>query len=292
MKLPYYAGCTLHTKAKNLNETAIKAAAKVGFELEEMPEWTCCGAIYSTNVDDLSYQVGPVRNLARASQMGDRLVTLCAACYNVLKRANRELSAEGSELVRQRLLDFVDEDFKQPVSVIHYLDVLRSDIGWDQLRTKVARPLEGLRVASYYGCLMVRPRVVLDFDDPENPVVMDQLVTALGGTPVDFDFKTECCGGYLVVNRRQAAVECSRRVLENIVSVGADVVATTCPLCQYNLDALQPEMPSVWPGFKSIPVLYFTQLLGMAVGLGEDELALDYNTTDARPVFREKGLLV
>jgi heterodisulfide reductase subunit B len=287
MKLPYYPGCTLHTKARNMNECGIKAAAKVGFELEEMPEWTCCGAIYSTNTDDLAAQLGPVRNLVRASQMGDRLVTLCAACYNVLKRARQNLDEPGNELTRHRLLEFIDEPFEEPISVVHYLDVLKSDIGWDALRDKVTKPLDGLKVASYYGCLMVRPDGVLDFDDPDNPTVMDDLVSALGGTPVDFDFKAECCGGYLVVNERKTTRDCSRRILDNIVGRGADVVVTTCPLCQYNLDALQKEMS----GFGSLPVFYFTQLLGLAVGLKEDELALDHNHTDARPLLRERGLL-
>lgn len=291
MKLPYYPGCTLYTKARNLDECARKAAARVGFDLEEMPAWTCCGAIFNTNVDDLAALVGPARNLARASQRGSRLVTLCAACYNVLKRTARLISEPENAQTRQRLVDFLDEPVNGPVSVVHYLDILKTDIGWNRLRERVTKPLAGLRVASYYGCLMVRPAEVLDFDDPENPVVMDELVSALGGEPVDFDFKTECCGGYLVVSQRQVAVDCSRRVFENILGIGADVVVTTCPLCQYNLDVLQPQMAKENPGFKSIPVFYFTQLLGLAVGLSEDELALNYNTTDARPLLRKKGLL-
>lgn len=291
VKHVYYPGCTLFTKARNLDECARKAALRVGFELAEMPSWTCCGAIYNTNVDDLAAQVGPVRNLCRASQIGEKLVTLCAACYNVLKRANDHINAPGNEQTRERLLDFVDEPFERPVSVVHYLDVLKTEIGWERVREVAVRPLAGLRVASYYGCLMVRPREVLDFDDPDNPTVMDDLVSALGGKPVDYDFKTECCGGYLVVSRRPAAVECSRRVIDNIVQAGAEVVVTTCPLCQFNLDVLQKDMAAEQPEFRSIPVFYFTQLLGLAVGLEEAELALDYNHTDARPLLRERGLL-
>ena len=291
VKLTYYPGCTLFTKARNLDDCARKAAKRVGFELVEMPSWTCCGAIYNTNSDDLASQVGPVRNLARASQLGDRLVTLCAACYNVLKRANNNLNAKGNEQTRERLLGFIDEEFKKPVSVVHYLDVLKSQIGWERVKQSVVKELGGLKVASYYGCLMVRPREVLDFDDPDNPVVMDELVTSLGGQPIDYDFKTECCGGYLVISRREAAVECSRRIIENISQAGAEVIVTTCPLCQYNLDVLQKEIAAKQSGFRTIPVFYFTQLLGLAVGLEEAELALDYNQTDARPILRERGLL-
>ena len=290
MKHPYYPGCTLHTKAKNLNQTGIQAAAHIGFELEELSEWTCCGAIYNTNTDDLASQVGPVRNLARASQVGEKLVTLCAACYNVLRRTQANLEAPGNELTRQRLLEFVDEPYERTVDVVHYLDVLKKDIGWDALRAMVTQPLAGLKVASYYGCLMVRTKSVLDFDDPDDPKVMDDLVSALGGEPVDFDFKAECCGGYLVVNERETTVDCSRRILDNAAGRGADVVVTTCPLCQHNLDALQRDMASGME-FRSVPVFYFTQLLGLAVGLKEDELALDHNHTDARPLLKERGLL-
>lgn len=283
----YYPGCTLYTKGRSLDLCARKAAERVGFSLAEMQSWTCCGAIYNTNADDFAAQVGPVRNLARASQAGDKLVTLCAACYNVLKRANDNLNARGNEETRDRLLAFVDEKFERSVEVVHYLDVLKTDIGWENLKEKVARSLAGLKVASYYGCLMVRPASVLSFDDPDNPSVMDELVSALGGQPVDFDFKTECCGGYLVTNQRATAVECSRRVLDNAAQAGAEVVVTTCPLCQYNLDVLQKDMGRESP----MPVLYFTQLLGLAVGLDNSELALDYNQTDARPLLKSKGLL-
>jgi len=291
VKLAYYPGCTLHTKARNLNDCGIEVAARLGFELEEIKDWTCCGAIYNTNTDDLASQVGPVRNLVRASSHGERLVTLCAACYNVLKRAQDNLDAPDNEQTRQRLLDFIDEPYERRVEVVHYLDVLKNDIGWDVLRAKVTQPLDGLKVASYYGCLMVRPREVLNFDDPDNPVVMDELAAVLGATPVDFDFKTECCGGYLVVNERAVTATCTRRILENLRNAGAEVVVTTCPLCQYNLDALQKDIAGTTPGYRSIPVFYFTQLLGLALGMEEERLALDYNHTDARPLLRERGLL-
>lgn len=283
----YYPGCTLYTKGRSLDLCARKAAERVGFGLVEMQSWTCCGAIYNTNSDDFASQVGPVRNLARASQAGAKLVTLCAACYNVLKRANDNLNAKGNEETRDRLLAFVDEKFERQVEVVHYLDVLKTDIGWENLKARMAKPLSELRIASYYGCLMVRPASVLSFDDPDNPSVMDEMVSALGGRPVAYDFKTECCGGYLVTNQRATAVECSRRVLDNAAQAGAELVVTTCPLCQYNLDALQKDMGRA----SQMPVLYFTQLLGLAVGLDKSELALDYNQTDARPLLVSKGLL-
>lgn len=285
MKYPYYPGCTLYSKARNLDRCGRLAAARAGFELEELPSWNCCGAIYNTSADDLAAQVGPVRVLAKASQQGRRLVTLCAACYNVLKRANERLHATGFEQDRQRILEFVDEPFAQDVEVVHYLEVLK-ELGWDAIRQQVVRSLNGLKVASYYGCLMVRPREVLKFDDPENPVVMDQLMAALGGEPVRFDFKAECCGGYLVVNRRPVADACSLRVVENARTWGAEAVVTTCPLCQYNLETAQLRRGTILT-----PVFYFTQLLGLALGLEPPELGFEDNRLDPVPFLKEKGLL-
>jgi len=310
----YYPGCTLYTKGKDLDACARKAAARVGFELKEMPAWVCCGAIYNTTSDDFAGRVGAVRNLIRASKMDlghdpiseDRngscpasvgLVTLCAACYNVLKRAKARIDDPANAVERKRVLDFVDEPLEQDVKVVHYLEVLKNDIGFEALKEKVTKPLAGLKVASYYGCLMVRPPEVIGFDDPENPQVMDDLMRALGAEPTRFDFKAECCGGYLAVNRRDVALDLSNRVLANARAWGAEAVVTTCPLCQYNLDRTQEDVKVQTAKGKSqnadggIPVLYFTQLLGLAVGLAEDELGFGHNATDPRPVLKARGLL-
>jgi len=284
-KYVYYPGCTLYTKARSLDQCARKAAEKVGFELTEMPSWNCCGAIYNATNDDLAAQVGSVRNLAKASQIGNKLVTLCAACHNVLKRVQNRLDAPGNEVQSERLKTFVDEEFVQPVRVLHYLEVLKQDIGFEAIKSKVVKPLAKLKVASYYGCLMVRPREVLEFDDPENPRVMDDLMRVLGAEPTRFDFKAECCGGYLVVNRRDVAKGASQKILDNAKEWGAEAIVTTCPLCQYNLDKLRATTDGC------LPVFYFTQLLGVAVGLGQGELGLDHNSGDPVGFLKSKGLL-
>jgi heterodisulfide reductase subunit B2 len=284
-KYTYYPGCTLYTKARNLDLCARKAAEKVGFELVEMPSWNCCGAIYNAASDDLAAQVGPVRNLAKASQLGDKLVTLCAACHNVLKRVQTRLDQPGNEVESERLKTFVDEKYEKPVKVLHYLEVLKREIGWDKIKEKVTKPLGGLKVASYYGCLMVRPKEVLEFDDPENPQVMDDLMRVLGAEPTRFYFKAECCGGYLVVNRRDVAKSASQKILDNAKAWGAEAIVTTCPLCQYNLDRLRVMADG------SLPVFYFTQLLGIAVGLAQEELGLEYNAGDPVGFLKAKGLL-
>ena len=283
MTYAYYPGCTLYTKARSLDLCARRAADRVGFSLEEMPSWVCCGAIFNTAQDDFAARLGAQRNLVWASRLGDRLVTLCAACYNVLKRAGARLSDPAHAEERERVLQFLDEPYEREVRVLHYLEVLKNDIGWDAVREKTVKPLAGLKVASYYGCLMVRPAEVLDFDDPEDPQVMDDLMRTIGAEPVTFDFKAECCGGYLVVNRRDAARDASAKVLDNAKSWGAEAVVTTCPLCQYNLDRLRK------PG--GIPVFYFTQLLGLALGMPKEELGLDVNSGDPAGFLEKKGLL-
>ncbi len=288
MRLLYYPGCTLYSKAQNLDRCGRKTAERLGVTLDELPSWNCCGAIFNTGSDDLAGQVGPVRVLAKASQLGDKLVTLCAACYNVLKRARARLDAPGNELERQRIVEFLDEKMERDVKVVHYLEVLKQDIGWEAIRSRVVMPLHNLKVASYYGCLMVRPREVLDFDDPDNPMVMDELVATLGGEPVRFEFKTECCGGYLVVNRREVAEGCSMRVVDNARNWGAELIVTTCPLCQYNLEIAQKRGRAE---AQIVPVLYFTQLLGLALGLPQKDLGFEDNKLDPVGFLKEKGLL-
>ncbi|MFO7674875.1 MAG: CoB--CoM heterodisulfide reductase iron-sulfur subunit B family protein [bacterium] len=290
-QLSYYPGCTLHTKAKSLDEVARRVALKLDIELVEMPAWTCCGAIYNTNTDDLASQLGPVRNLARASQLGDRLVTLCAACYNVLKRARVALEDEKDERTGRRLLDFIDEEYRPGLRVVHYLEVLRDDVGWEAIKARAGRSLDGLRVASYYGCLMSRPRAVMELGDATDPHVLDDLMAAIGAEPVPFDFKTKCCGGYLVVSRREVAENCSRRVVENAREAGAEVMTTSCPLCHYNIDALQSDIAAREKKFKPIPILYFPKLVGLALGMPAGELALDYGKIDPRPALRARGLI-
>jgi heterodisulfide reductase subunit B len=287
----YYPGCALFTKARNLDQCARLSAEKLGFALNEMPTWNCCGAIFSTVGDDLASQVGPIRNLALASQQGDSLVTLCAACFNVLKRSKNWIAAPGNETTRDRLLNFLEEKFDPSLRILHYLEVLKNDIGFAAIKDKVVRGLSGLKVGSYYGCLMVRPEADMQFDDVDNPMMMDDLMGALGAQAVSFPFKTECCGGYLLVNSQDASLKCAERVISSLVAAGAEAVVTTCPLCQYNVDNQQRLLAERSAGFKKVPVFYFTQLLGLALGVEGDVLNLDAHYVDPKPLLKQKGLL-
>jgi len=180
--------------------------------------------------------------------------------------------------------------YEGEVDVVHLLEILQNTITFDGVRRKVVKPLEGLKVASYYGCYLVRPKDI-GFDNPENPVVMDKLIEALGGTPVDFPFKTECCGAYQTVDKPEVVAERTHQILKSITDREADVVAVSCPLCAFNLDQRQKEAVKIFPDFQHIPVLYFSQLMAIALGCAEDSLKLDLHYINPMPILKEKGLL-
>ncbi|MBS4016309.1 MAG: CoB--CoM heterodisulfide reductase iron-sulfur subunit B family protein [Candidatus Latescibacteria bacterium] len=286
-QIAYYPGCTLYTKSKNLDLCARETAQILGVELKELETWNCCGAIYSTVQDDLANQVAPIRNLIEAQKISNKLVTLCAACYNVLKRSNHNLFLPENDIYRRRMMNFLDTEYDGKTETVHYLEVLKNDIGFENLKTKVKTNLDGLKVASYYGCLMLRPSDELNFDDPDNPTMMDDMFAALGAEPVEFPFKGECCGGYVLVDKPDVATRCSQTILESIVDAGADCVATTCPLCQYNIDNQQKLMSKQF----NLPVFYFTQLLGLALNVDQKILNLDNHYIDPKPLLKQKGLL-
>lgn len=287
MKFAYYPGCTLYTKSKNLDLCARETAQILGVELKELETWNCCGAIYSTVQDDLANQVAPIRNLVEAQKISNKLVTLCAACYNVLKRSNRNLFLPENDIYRKRMMNYLETDYDGKTDTVHYLEVLKNDIGFDNLKAKVKISLKGLKVASYYGCLMLRPSQELNFDNPDNPMMMDDMFAILGAEPINFPFKSECCGGYVLVDKPDIAVKCAQTILDSIVDVKAECVATTCPLCQYNLDNLQKVMSKQF----NLPVFYFTQLLGLALGVEKTILNLENHFVDPKPLLKQKGLI-
>jgi len=286
-QLAYYPGCTLYTKSKNLDLCARETAQILGVELKELETWNCCGAIYSTVQDDLANQVAPIRNLIEAQKISKKLVTLCAACYNVLKRSNRALFLKENDIYCKRMMNYLETEYLGDTETVHYLEVLKNDIGFENLKSKVKRNLSGLKVASYYGCLMLRPSDEMNFDDPDNPMMMDDMFSALGATPVEFPFKGECCGGYVLVNKPDVATKCAQTILESIIDTGADCVATTCPLCQYNIDNQQKLMSKQF----NLPIFYFTQLLGLALGIDEKILNFENHYIDPKPLLKQKGLI-
>jgi heterodisulfide reductase subunit B2 len=266
MSHPYFPGCTLATKARSFDQAARAAAAVLGAPLVELPKWNCCGAAFPLATDNLLNLVGPTRILARASQQSDHVVTLCAACYNVLKRTDHFLSADPEK--RERINAFTEEPYNGGVHVLHLLEVLRDEVSFAVLQQKVKHPLTGQRLAPYYGCLLLRPGHGIGMDDPENPTVLENLLAALGADAVDYSHKTECCGSYLAVSEPLVARDLSYAIVASAQRRKATALVTSCPLCQFNLESRQGEMAREHVGFQPLPVIYFTELLAQALGVG------------------------
>ncbi|GAB4432439.1 MAG: CoB--CoM heterodisulfide reductase iron-sulfur subunit B family protein [bacterium] len=290
---PYFPGCALSTKAKALDRCARESLKLIGYELKELENWTCCGAVFPLCDDEHIRLVSPVRALFEASKSSDKLVALCSACFNVLRRTEK-LFKENKDR-REKVINYMDEEvpenFSDNVKVIHFIDIIADELTFPVLKEKVKRPLTGLKIAPYYDCLTFRPPKEMQYDDPENPRIFTNYLISLGATPVDFPFRSECCGAHLAVSDRDASLECSYRILKSARDAGAEALLTACPLCHYNLDSRQLEMAERYPGFKPIPVFYLTQPLGVALGLSLDLLGFEKNKISPLPLLQEKGLI-
>jgi len=291
-KIGYYPGCTLKTKAENLERSAVACLGALGIAAEELERWNCCGAVFSLADDDLIHHVAPVRVLVRAKDQGcSQLVTLCSMCYNTLARANLLMTRDEEK--RATLNRFMDEetDYSGEVEVLHYLELLRRTLGWDGLKKAVKAPLGGLRVAPYYGCTLVRPQEVSVDDSPDGPTLFGDFLRALGAVPVDFPGATQCCGSYQIVSNEAAANEASSKIIASAVEYGAEAMALSCPVCEYSLGQRQPQLPIAKEGKPPIPTLYFTQLLALALGLPANALGLDRNERASADLLVAKGLV-
>ncbi len=283
MEIPYYPGCTLNTKGKGFDNSARASARALGLELVELAEWNCCGATFPLLVDNMLDLAGPAQVLISARQAGQRLAVACSTCYNVLKRTNRVIREDEDS--REKLNFFLEADYSGDLEVLDLLQILRDDIGFAKIKDAVKKPLSGLKVAAYYGCMVLRPPDEVAYDDPENPRALDDLMTALGAEAVDYSHRGECCGAYLAIKSAQVTAEMSYTILSSAQRSGAELVLTNCPLCQFNLDKRQKAMGNRHAGFQPIPVLYFTQLLGIALGLDSDGFELDRHYVDPRPLL-------
>lgn len=261
MKYSYYPGCTLKTKAKDLDTYARKSAKILGFELEEIEQWQCCGGVYPLGADEIASKLASVRALNAAKEKAQDLVTLCSACHHVMKRVNDDMKNTDDIRIRANNYMELEEPYRGETAVYHYLEILRDRIGFDTLKKKVVNPLKGRKVGAYYGCLLLRPSEVLAFDKPENPTIIEDFIRAIGATPVIYPYRNECCGGYISLKEQQLAQNMTDKIMDSAASFGADSLITACPLCLYNLNMSKS-------GFK-LPVQYFTELLAEALGLSD-----------------------
>jgi heterodisulfide reductase subunit B2 len=252
-------------------------------ELTDIPDWVCCGST-PAHASNASLAVAlPVLNLQKAQAAGfAEVLTACASCYARLRTANHKVRKDPEE--RERTRRITGKPYDGNVRVRHILDVLFNDLGVKEIQNRIRAPMEGLRVASYYGCLLSRPQEIVAFDDAEHPTGMDELVKATGAEVVDWPFKTECCGASLSISKTGVVNRLGHRLLSMAHRAGAECVVVACTLCQLNLDFRQPEARKNRDPIPELPVLYITQLLGLALGLPSDALGLDALTISAAPV--------
>ncbi len=260
MKISYYPGCTLKTKAKDLDRYARASAGVLGVEMEEIGNWQCCGGVYNTARDEIATKLSAIRALAYAKENGGKLLTLCSACHNVLKRVNDDM--KNDENIRLKANNYLaaETPYAGETQVIHYLEMLRDEVGFGEIRKKVVHPI-GKKIGAYYGCLLLRPSKVMAFDNPENPSIMEDFISAIGGTPVKFPMRNECCGAYVSLKDPELPVKRSGAVLKSADEAGAEIVVTACPLCLYNLKK---------NGNGKAEVVYFTELLAEALGVKDN----------------------
>lgn len=290
MKRLYYPGCTLKTSAKNLEKSAYAIMEALSHELVEMEDWTCCGVVASLTDDDLMRHLAPLRNLIHVEDQGeDKIVTLCDMCCNTLKQTNLRAKEKPDDLETLNLFMDRENDYKGTVKILHFLEFLRDEIGFDTLKKMVKNPLKDMKIMPYYGCMMLRPREVA-IDDAEEPRILSDLLSALGAEAVDNPFKIECCGSYHTIEEKELVSRRAHRITNYALDRGAEAMVLSCPLCRFNLDMRGKEAEKMFKGYKQIPTYYYTQLIAVALGLDPSVYGFDQHVVDSMLLLKKKGV--
>jgi heterodisulfide reductase subunit B2 len=294
IEISYMPGCTLKTTGRNYETATLRLLESLGVRAVEVKDWVCCGTTFSLASDNLMLQLAPVRTLLRAKESGrPDLLVLCSMCYNTLRRAQELLRADPEK--RLKINEFMyDEQTKldgDEVRVIHLLNQLAERVGFEELGKRAAKKASGLKVAPYYGCMLLRPKEIAVDAEPEDPTIMERLFEACGAECVYFPFKTECCGAYQTVNEKSVILSRTRTIVTSAAKNSADVIVTSCPLCAYNLDEYQRRLSAEGKGFRPVPVMYLGQALALLLGL-EDPSDYSLHAVDPRPMLKERRLSV
>jgi heterodisulfide reductase subunit B len=273
MKYAYYPGCSAHSTARDMHESCLAVAVALGIELEELKGWTCCGASAAHQTDRTLAASLAAANLVLTQKTGLDMVVNCAACYNRSKVANYEVI--HSPAIRKRVGQALGEPYDGSVAVRHFVEVLVKDFGITKLRKSLKQSLNGLKVACYYGCYLLRPPEATNFDDPENPTILESLVDAMGGESLEWPGKVDCCGGALSLTQTEVTARRSGAIIAMAQAAGADCIAVACPMCQSSLDLRQKDAEKVAGKYYNMPILYITQLLGLCLNIPPKTLGLD-----------------
>ena len=288
MKYAYYPGCSLSGMAREYDLSTRAVARALGIELEEIPDWNCCGASSAHATSHLLSVALPARNLGLAEGMGLDVVIPCAACYHNLANARHEMMRDPG--LTGQVNAITEVPFTGKIGVKSLVQAIVEDYGIDRLKALVTKPLKGLKVAAYYGCLLVRPPYLTGWDDPEDPQAIDRLVEAVGAQPVAWAGKVQCCGAGHALARTDIVVKLANDIVGLARDAGAEAIVAACPMCQNNLDQRQAAAEQRFGSRLGLPVYYFTQLLGLALGIGPKELGLDTHFVDAAGPLRPKQL--
>jgi heterodisulfide reductase subunit B len=273
MKHGYFPGCSAESTARDMHESTLAVAEALGIELIEPKGWTCCGATAGHQTDRFLSVALPAASLAKVKDEGLDMVVSCAACYNRMEVANHEI--QKSEQMRKDIGEALGRDYDGSVNVKHFMEVLLEDVGIEKIKKSIKHSLNGLKIACYYGCLLVRPNEVTKLDDPENPTFLDKLVTSLGAESLDWPHKVECCGGGLSMSRTDIVVSLTDSILEMARASGAQCIAVACPMCQINLDLRQLDIKKQMGKSYDMPIVYITQLLGLCLGIPPEKLGFN-----------------
>lgn len=284
MKYNYFPGCSLETTARSYDVSARMTTEKLGIELIELEDWNCCGATAYFHIDEILALTLCARNLAIAEKTGLDVVAPCSACYKNMLEANIHLKKDLE--LREHINLALKEDgvqFSGKGNVFHLVDIFLKDVGLENIRKRVVNPLTGLRVAPYYGCQILRPK--MGRENIENPDFLEHLISTSGAEPIEYPLKTHCCGASLIISNNSVALKMVHNLLKCAVDHRADLIVTTCPLCQINLECYQKQVNRTYGTQFSVPVFYFTQLLGVAFGIPKKDLLIGSEMISPAPLL-------
>jgi len=285
-KFAYFPGCSLEKMASSYHKSALETTSKFDIELQELDDWNCCGATTYFHVDEVLANTLVARNLALAEKEGLDFVAPCSACYKNAYFTSAYLKKDPD--LAEHINFALEEDdlqYNAEIDVYHLIEVFADEIGPKKLKEKVSKPLKGLNIAPYYGCQIVRPRK--NGEEVENPQYFEELISAIGADPVNFPERLRCCGGSLIMTSRVPALDMVRILLQSAEKNGADVIATACPLCQVNLECYQNAVNEEFGTEFHLPILYFTQLIGLALGISAKKLGFGIELVSAKPIFKK-----
>jgi len=286
MKYAYYPGCSLHSTAKEYDHSLRAVCSRLGIELVEIKNWFCCGSTPAHSVSRLLASALPLGNLVMMQKMGfQEVVVPCPSCFSRFKSALYRVENEPG--LREEIEGVIKCGWSNGIRVYHPLEVLSEEPQLGKFASLIKRELAGLKVVCYYGCLLTRPPKVTQFDTCEYPESMDRVLKALGVATLDWCYKTDCCGASFALTRTDIVVNLSHEVLQGAKSVGADAIAVACPLCHMNLDTRQEEIEKTHGMNYELPILYFTQLMGLSFGLSSRELLLGKHFVSAERKLAE-----